>query len=76
LRTPLPIRFAGTWSRYSKNAMPQLAATATRRGFARRFLKCAYQANVMKMFEHTRSPAVVATVFRFNALLTFELLNS
>ncbi len=59
------MRLAGTCSRYSKNAMPQLAATATRSGLARRFLRCAYHANVMKTFEQTSSPAVVATVFRF-----------
>src|ERR1044071_7102170 len=50
-----PMRLAGTWSRYSKNASPQLTPTATSSGAARRLRRCAYQANVMKTLEQMRS---------------------
>src|SRR6188508_554478 len=43
---------------YSKNAMPQLASTATMSGLARRSRRCAYQANVMNTFERTSSTMV------------------
>src|SRR2546421_6201039 len=45
------MRFAGTCSRYSKNAMPQLTSAATYQGRTTRLLRCAYQAKVMKTFE-------------------------
>src|SRR5450759_5268276 len=53
-----PIRFAGTMNMYSKNAIPQLRMAAMYHFLSLRFLRCAYQANVMKVFEMTRSPAV------------------
>src|SRR5678815_3726245 len=52
------MRLAGTWSRYSKSAMPQLASAASHHARCERFRRCAYQANVMKMFESTSRPAV------------------
>src|SRR4051794_30731494 len=52
-----PIRFAGTWSRYSNSAMPQLASAAIHHGFDDRFLRWAYQAKVMNTFEATSRPA-------------------
>jgi hypothetical protein len=48
------MRFAGTASQYSKNAMPQLASTAIHKALARYF-RCPYQANVMNTFEAIRS---------------------
>src|SRR5204862_1107497 len=46
-----PMRFAGTWSRYSNSAIPQLTRAATYHGRSLRFLRWAYQANVMKTLE-------------------------
>ena len=43
-----PIRLPGTWSKYSKNAMPQLTSAATIHGLPLSSFRCAYQANVMK----------------------------
>src|SRR5689334_10511368 len=43
---------------YSKNAIPQLTIAATYHGFCPRFLRCAYQANVMKTLESTSRPLV------------------
>src|SRR5512143_104227 len=55
------MRLAGTWSRYSNSAMPQLTNAATNHGRSARFLRCAYQANVMKPFESTSRSAVFRT---------------
>src|SRR5262245_15646264 len=60
---PNPMRFAGTCNRYSKNAIPQLASTATIKGFEPRFLRCPYQANVMKTLEAMSSNTVERTEF-------------
>ena len=51
-----PIRFAGTWKTYSSKAMPQLTNTAIHHGWADKFLRCAYQANVMKTLDSIKSP--------------------
>src|SRR2546425_13204881 len=54
------MRFAGTWSRYSNSAIPQLTSAATIQG---RWLKCrrwAYQAKVMKMLDRTSRTTVLA----------------
>src|SRR4026209_165515 len=53
-----PIRFAGTWSRYSNSAIPQLTSAARYQGRCPRFRRWAYQAKVMKMLDSRRSPAV------------------
>src|SRR5262245_39357193 len=53
------MRLAGTCSRYSKSAMPQLTIAAMYHARVLRFLRCAYQANVMKTFEQISSPTVV-----------------
>ena len=50
----LPIRLAGIMNRYSKNAIPQLARI-TFGNATSLCLRCAYQAKVMKMLEHTSS---------------------
>src|SRR5690348_17582337 len=55
------MRFPGTWSRYSKNAIPQLTSAATIQGLSCRFLRCAYQAKVMKVFEQISSRVVLRT---------------
>src|SRR5687768_7759858 len=55
------MRFAGTCSRYSKNAMPQLTRTAIISGRVRRSRRCAYHANVMNTFEQIRSNTVRVT---------------
>src|SRR3569623_807287 len=52
------MRFAGTWSRYSKNAMPELAIAATYQGDAAKFFRWPYHAKVMKKFDATRSRTV------------------
>src|ERR1700682_5499691 len=57
-----PIRFAGTCSRYSNSAMPQLTSAAIHHGFDDSSLRWAYQANVMKKFDATSNPAHMATV--------------
>src|ERR1700733_12593662 len=54
------MRLAGTCRRYSKSAIPQLASAATYQARPLRFLRCAYQANVMKTFEPIRSSVVDA----------------
>src|SRR5688572_11169141 len=58
-----PMRLAGTCSRYSKRAMPQLTSAAIHQGFADSSRRCAYQAKVMKTFEATSSDADTATVW-------------
>src|SRR5215469_11261659 len=55
------MRLPGTCSRYSKNAMPQLATAATYHGRAAMFLRWAYQANVMKTLEPTSSSVAETT---------------
>src|SRR6476469_6265174 len=52
------MRFAGTWRRYSKSAMPQLTKAATYHLRSLRFRRWAYQAKVMNTFDSTSSPAV------------------
>src|ERR1051325_1154742 len=52
------MRLAGTCSKYSKSAMPQLTNAAMYHFRSARFLRCAYQANVMKMFDAQRSKLV------------------
>src|SRR5215213_10492397 len=49
------MRFAGTWSRYSKSAMPQLTSAAMSHERLLRFRRWAYHANVMKTFEQMSS---------------------
>ena len=45
------MRLAGTWSRYSNRAIPQLANAATHHFCSLRFFKWAYQANVIKTLD-------------------------
>src|SRR6478609_3874365 len=49
------MRLAGTCSRYSNSAMPQLASAATIQGRPDRFFRCAYQAKVMNTLDRTSS---------------------
>ena len=70
------MRLAGTCSRYSNSAMPQLTSAATIQGFWFRCLRCAYHANVMNTFDsvssttvshdriHHGSPAIIGTSTR------------
>src|SRR6476661_2854016 len=60
LKTEKPMRLAGTCIRYSKSAIPQLMKAAIHHALEVRFLRCPYQANVMKRFEPV-SRSVVAT---------------
>src|SRR6476661_1500273 len=60
------MRLAGTCSRYSKSAIPQLANAATYHGRDDRLCRWAYQANVMKTFEATRRQTVT-TIVRIDA---------
>src|SRR3954467_2074198 len=55
------MRLAGTCRRYSKRAIPQLAAAAAHHGQAARFLRCAYHAKVMNTLEATSSTAETKT---------------
>jgi hypothetical protein len=59
------MRLAGTCTRYSNNAMPQLASAAITQGLADMFLRCAYHANVMNTFDTTSKPALCAQTGRF-----------
>src|SRR5262245_13322173 len=45
------MRLAGTCSRYSNKANPQLSSAATIHGLSASCFKCAYHANVMNTFE-------------------------
>lgn len=58
---PKPMRLAGTWIRYSKNAILQLARTAIKSGLCPRLLRCPYHANVIKTFDAT-SNKIVETI--------------
>src|SRR5882757_3665095 len=48
-----PMRLAGTWKQYSKNAIPQLITITFHSATFRNF-KCPYHANVIKIFEMVR----------------------
>src|ERR1043165_3789772 len=50
-RVRKPMRLAGTCSRYSNSAMPQLTIAATHHGRSARLRRCAYHAKVMNRFE-------------------------
>src|SRR5271168_4886616 len=52
-----PMRLAGTWKQYSKNAMPQLARI-TFHNASLRYFKWPYQAKVMKILEIVSSRMV------------------
>src|SRR5437588_10553884 len=56
------MRLAGTCSRYSKSAIPQLANAATYHGRDDILRRWAYQANVMKTFEAMRRQTVTTIV--------------
>src|SRR3954451_2858678 len=60
------MRLAGTCSRYSKSAIPQLANAATYHGRDDKLRRWAYQANVMKTFEAMRRQTVT-TIVRIDA---------
>src|SRR5436305_7270311 len=60
------MRLAGTCSRYSKSAIPQLANAATYHGRDDKLRRWAYQANVMKTFEAMRRQTVT-TIVRIEA---------
>jgi len=51
------MRFAGTWKQYSTKAIPQLTRITIHKGESL-YLRCPYQAMVMKMFD-TVSRAIV-----------------
>src|SRR5450759_729253 len=68
-----PIRFVGTMNMYSKNAIPQLRMAAMYHFLSLRFFRCAYQANVMKVFEMIRSPAVRRNVEFIRLVFPFWL---
>src|SRR6185295_14675711 len=58
--TVYPILLAGTCSRYSNSAMPQLASAATHQARPCMLRKCAYQAKVMKRFDAASSRAATS----------------
>src|SRR5262245_32312583 len=53
------MRLAGTCSKYSKSAMPQLTSAAMYHGRPDKFRRCAYHAKVMKTLE-AASPRTVS----------------
>ena len=53
-----PIRFAGTMSRYSARAMPQLSKAAVHHGLSFIVRRWPYQAKVMKRFDAQSRPTV------------------
>src|SRR3954471_23598493 len=53
-----PMRLAGTCSRYSASAMPQLTKAATYQGAVARFFRWPYQARVMNTLEAISSSTV------------------
>src|SRR4051812_49606215 len=57
-RVRKPMRLAGTCSRYSNSAIPQLRIAATHHGRSARLRRCAYHAKVMNRFEAMRSRMV------------------
>src|ERR1700752_4293383 len=61
------MRFAGTWSRYSNRAMPQLTIAAIYHLRSWRFFKCAYQAKVMNTFD----PISNKVIFRATDIFLF-----
>src|SRR5258706_9462978 len=54
------MRLAGTWSRYSKNAMPQLTTAARYHEVVFRCFRWPYQASVMKRLDATSNVTVIA----------------
>jgi len=63
-----PILLAGTWKAYSKRAIDQLInIILTNPRLLAHFIwlnfKCPYQANVIKVFESTKSPSVRIVLF-------------
>lgn len=68
-----PIRLAGTWKQYSNKAMPQLIKImASKPRFCPQLIclnfKCPYHANVIKVFDITKSPMVKRAFFILNIL--------
>src|SRR5688572_12800610 len=55
---PWPMRLAGTCSRYSNSAMPQLMSAAMNHDFVASPLRWPYQAKVMKTLDSSSKPTV------------------
>src|SRR5688572_28062495 len=55
------MRLAGTWTRYSKSAMPQDASAAIHHGLSLRCFRWAYHAKVMKTLAIASMTTVTAT---------------
>src|ERR1700722_10390899 len=55
------MRFAGTCSRYSNRAMPQLTSAAMTHGRVFSSFRCPYQAKVMKTFDRHSRPTVCSS---------------
>src|SRR5688572_8390113 len=70
------MRLAGTISRYSNSAMPQLASAAIHQGLDESSFRCAYQAKVMNTFEAMSRPAEVAMGESCMSGNPFDLLGS
>src|SRR5688572_6068209 len=69
------MRLAGTCSRYSNRAMPQLISAAMYHGDARSSLRCAYHAKVMKRLERPSRIAVLrmtGMALRYGNMGTWE----
>src|SRR5690349_21733386 len=67
------MRLAGTCSRYSNSAIPQLASAARYHGRSAMFRRWAYQANVMKTLEQTSNSAARYTTAILIMLVHAEL---
>ena len=69
LNVVCPIRLAGTWSMYSKNAIPQLNNAAMYHFRSFQFRKWAYHAKVMNVFEQINNTTVRERMGKFIAAL-------
>lgn len=65
LKTSEPMRFAGTWKTYSKNAKPQLARIASHNALDLCF-RCPYHAKVIKTLETINKATVEKIGFIVN----------
>src|SRR5674476_1006625 len=65
------MRLAGTWSRYSNSAMPQLTSAATYQGELARFFRCPYHAKVMNRLDTASINAVTSSGCEIRFILLF-----
>src|SRR5690606_23006341 len=69
------MRLAGTCSRYSNSAIPQLASAAMNHGRPDRSFRCAYYAKVMKTFESVSSTMAMTAGGRLNGMVEIRFVK-